>query len=231
MKEIGQIIEAALGRGQKALSEYESKLVLAGYGIPVVQEALVKDLGSAKKAALQIGYPVVLKVCSPEITHKTESGLIEVDLRREADLIEAFQRLEERLAGREVNLLIQEMVAGARELVMGMTRDPQFGPCVMFGLGGIFTEILGDVSFRVATITRPDALEMMAEIKGRKILETVRGLERVEVETLGRGLIALGDIGLEYPSIREIDVNPLIVRGSQPVAVDALVVLGEAQSE
>jgi acetyl-CoA synthetase (ADP-forming) len=120
------------------------------------------------------------------------------------------------------------MVRGSRELVVGMTRDPQFGPCVMFGLGGIYTEILRDVSFRVAPLEKRDALQMTQEIRGRKILESVRGMPPADMEALCRILIQVGQIGMEHGAIKEIDINPLILSGSQPVAVDALVILRES---
>jgi acetyl-CoA synthetase (ADP-forming) len=225
MDDVREILQAAQARGQKSLSEYDSKRVLAAYGIPVTREDLVRDLRGAAEAAGRIGYPVVLKFCSPEVTHKTEKGLIEVGIRDEKDLAQAFAALQERSHGAAGDFLVQEMVKGARELVIGMIRDPQFGPCVMFGLGGIFTEILRDVSFRVAPIERRDALEMMQEIKGKKILEAVRGMDAVDLEVMSRSLIALGDLGMAQDAIQEVDVNPLIIRGNQPVAVDALVVL------
>ncbi|MEJ5375978.1 MAG: acetate--CoA ligase family protein [bacterium] len=225
--EVAKILERAQERGQKALSEYESKLVLKSYGIPVTKEELVQDLEGAKKAAQAIGYPVVLKACSHELTHKTEKGLIEVGIRDQGDLEEAFRRLSQATQGMDAQYLVQEMVKGARELVIGMTRDPQFGPCVMFGLGGIFTEILRDVSFRVAPIQKRDAFEMMEEIKGKKILEAIRGMEAVDRELLAQSLVALGDLGMEQEHIQEVDVNPMIIRGRSPVAVDALVVLAK----
>jgi len=117
------------------------------------------------------------------------------------------------------------MVNGQRELVVGLTRDPQFGPCVMFGLGGIFTEILKDTAFRVAPLEKCDALDMMQEIKGRKILEAVRGMEPADLDALSQILINVGRIGIENDQIKEIDINPLILSGARPVAVDALVVL------
>ena len=138
---------------------------------------------------------------------------------------QAFGRLKPKMNGLKADILVQKMIKGARELVMGMTRDAHFGPVVMFGLGGIFTEILHDVAFRVAPLERRDALEMMQEIRGRRILEAVRGMARVDLDILSQGLIALGQIGLDHDAIQEIDVNPLIVVGDRPVAVDALVVL------
>lgn len=220
-----KIIEEALGKGQKFLSEYEAKLLLGSYGIPVVKEKLVDDVAGAIEVAREIGYPVVLKVCSPEVAHKTEKGLMELNLQDETSLIRAFGQLQERAQIKNGGFLVQEMVKGSRELVMGMIRDPQFGPCVMFGLGGIFAEVLQDVTFRVAPIRRRDTLDMFREIKSYKLLGPMRGMEPVDLEALSLSLVALGKIGLELGSIQEIDVNPLIVNGKHPVAVDALVVL------
>ncbi len=122
--------------------------------------------------------------------------------------------------------MLQEMVQGRRELVMGLTRDDQFGPCVMFGLGGIFTEVLKDVSFRRAPLKESDAMEMMREIKGNKIIDALRGMEAVDIKTLAGMLIEIGRIGLEYNRVREIDINPVIIHQSKPVVVDALIILG-----
>jgi succinyl-CoA synthetase beta subunit len=146
-------------------------------------------------------------------------------LAEEADA--AFEDFMSRMEGKDKSLLVQEMVRGSRELVVGMTRDPQFGPCVMFGLGGIYTEILRDVSFRVAPLEKRDALQMTQDIRGRKILEGIRGMPPADMEMLCQILLKVGQIGLENGMIKEIDINPLILRGSKPVAVDALVVLGD----
>lgn len=129
------------------------------------------------------------------------------------------------MSGPENAVLVQEMVRGERELVIGLTRDPQFGPCVMFGLGGIFTEILKDISFRVAPLEKRDALEMMQEINGSKILESVRGMEEANLDMLADMLMKIGQIGLDHEKVKEIDVNPVIISKGNPVAVDALVVL------
>jgi len=127
--------------------------------------------------------------------------------------------------GIEATVLVQEMVKGQRELVIGLTRDAQFGPCVMFGLGGIFTEILKDISFRVAPLEKRDALEMMQEIKGHKILGAVRGMEAADLDQLCEILIRVGQIGLDHEEIKEVDINPVILAKGKPVAVDALIVL------
>ena len=151
--------------------------------------------------------------------------LIRVDIRNEQEAMVAFQEIMNEVKDDDGTVLVQEMVKGERELVVGLTRDVQFGPCVMFGFGGILTEILKDISFRVAPVERQDALEMMQEIKARKILEAVRGLPAADLDQLADILIKIGNIGLEQDSVGEIDINPVILAGSRPVAVDALVVL------
>jgi acyl-CoA synthetase (NDP forming) len=220
-----QIIENALSENRTTLSEYESKKLLATYGIPVSREALVQDRSGLLLALKQIGYPVVLKGCSPEISHKTEKGVNRLDIRGEEEALVAYDDIRSAMGANGADVLVQEMVKGQRELMAGLTRDPQFGPCVMFGLGGIFTEILKDVSFRLAPLEERDAADMMEEIKGHKILDAIRGMEQVNRGAVAKILIALGSIGLENERIKEIDVNPLIVRKGEPIAVDALVVL------
>jgi acyl-CoA synthetase (NDP forming) len=220
-----EIIQKVLGEGRHVLSEYESKLLLAQYGIPVTREIVVEHETDLISAAQDIGYPLVLKGCSSEISHKTETNVIRLDIRTDEEASTAFRQIKANMNGRAGGVLVQEMVKGQRELMAGLTRDPQFGPCVMFGLGGIFTEILKDVSFRLAPLKRLDALDMMQEIKGHKILEAVRGMEPVNTDIMAQVLISLGDIGVENDPIKEIDINPLIIRSGKPVAVDALVVL------
>jgi len=224
-----KIIEKALKEERNTLSEHESKQLLAAYGIPVTREILVADRKDLANAINEIGFPLVMKGSSSSITHKTEKGLIRVDIRNEKEAVTAFEEIMGKMNSEREGVLVQEMVKGQRELVVGLTRDPQFGPCVMFGLGGIFTEILKDISFRVAPLEKQDALDMMQEIKGHKILKAVRGMEPVDMDTLAQILINVGRIGLENEAIKEIDINPLILSGARPVAVDALVVLEEGE--
>jgi len=219
------ILDKARKEGRETLSEYESKIVLASYDIPVTREIIIQKNNDVISAAHEIGYPVVMKGCSPEITHKTEKGLIRTDIRDDKEALDAFNDIMAGMNGSHGSILIQEMIKGKRELVIGLIRDPQFGPCVMFGLGGIFTEILKDVSFRLAPLEKRDALEMMDEIKAHKILDAVRGMEPVNRELLSEMLINVGRIGVENDAIKEIDINPVIISGSRPVAVDALIVL------
>ncbi|MGB6066844.1 MAG: acetate--CoA ligase family protein [Desulfomonilaceae bacterium] len=225
-----QIIQKALSTGRYVLSEYESKQLLAGFGIPVTREILVENAEDLISATRNIGYPLVLKGCSSEISHKTETDIIRLDIRTESEAVAAFHEIKAKLNGIPGGILVQEMIKGQRELMAGLTRDPQFGPCVMFGLGGIFTEILKDVSFRLAPLKPRDADDMMREIKGHKILEAIRGMEAADTDMLVKILMKLGDIGIENEPIKEIDINPLILRGGKPVAVDALVVLSQSES-
>lgn len=220
-----KMIQSALSEGRTTLTEYESKQVLASYGIPVTREILAGERNDFIAAVREIGFPLVLKGCAPNITHKTEQGMVRVDVRTEAEALAAYEDLTASMGTGDGSILVQEMIHGKRELMVGLTRDAQFGPCVMFGLGGIFTEILKDVSFRVAPLQLKDATDMMNEIRGRKILEAIRGMEAVDRDSLAHILVTMGRIGLDNDPIQEIDVNPLIVREGKPVAVDALVVL------
>jgi acetyl-CoA synthetase (ADP-forming) len=219
------VIDQALREGRKTLSEYEAKQLLAAYRIPVTREILVRKRMEVRKAAMAVGYPLVMKGCSAEIAHKTERGLIRVDLRNDREALKAFDEIKSGMDGQEGDVLMQELIQGRRELVMGMTQDDQFGPCVMFGLGGIFTEILRDVAFRRAPLEKVDALALMDEIRGSGILDAVRGMNAADRGQLADMLIRVGRIGLDIDTVREIDLNPVILRGSEPVVVDALVIL------
>jgi acyl-CoA synthetase (NDP forming) len=221
-----QIINKVLKEGRTTLTEYESKQVLASYNLPVTREELVSSMEDLLKAAEQIGYPLVIKGSSAEIAHKTEAGLIRVDVRNDEEATVAFREISAAMNGAgDGAVLVQQMIKGQRELVVGLTRDAQFGPCVMFGLGGIFTEVLKDTVFRVAPLEKQDALDMMQEIRANKILEEIRGMTAVDKDLLADILMTVGKIGIENDRIKEIDINPLIISGGKPVAVDALVVL------
>lgn len=221
-----EVLEKALKKKQATLSEHDSKEVLKAYGVPVTREYLVRSAKEAVEKAQALGFPVVLKGCAAALAHKTESDVVRLNLAEPKAVRRAFKEIKAHAGLKLDGVLVQEMVKGQRELVIGLIRDAQFGPCVMFGLGGIYTEILRDVSFRVAPLEKRDALEMMEEIKGKKILESFRGMAPADKEALARALIALGEIGLKHPEIKEIDVNPLILKKTgEPVAVDALVVL------
>jgi acetate---CoA ligase (ADP-forming) subunit beta len=219
-----KIIQQAIAKGQKTLSEYESRLVIESAGVFVAAAALAKTKDEAIEEAEKIGYPVVMKGCSPELAHKTEAGMVALNICSSEEVAQVFDELTGKIKNLD-GVLIEKMVRGNREFVIGLSRDPQFGPCVMFGLGGIFTEALKDVTFRVAPLSMEDALEMIDEIKTKKLLGEFRGSPAVDRSALAKALVGVGDLGIKYDSIAEIDINPLIICGDKPVAVDALVVL------
>jgi acetyl-CoA synthetase (ADP-forming) len=223
-KEIKDMLLKAIAGSQLALSEFESKKAGAAAGVPVTREALVQSRDEAMSKAEKIGFPVVLKGSSPELTHKTEMGMVRVNLKNKDEAAAAYDELTGKGIALE-GVLIQEMVKGNREFVIGLIRDPHFGPCVMFGLGGIFTEAMKDVSFRVAPLTEEDAREMIGEIRAAKLLDAFRGEKAVDREILVRALVGIGNLGMKHEEIAEIDINPLIVKDGKPVAVDALVIL------
>ncbi|MFW5931369.1 MAG: acetate--CoA ligase family protein [Desulfosalsimonas sp.] len=224
-------VEKALGQGRRALNEYEAKKVLSAYDIPVTREVLVHSREELERALRETGFPLVLKACSADLAHKTEKNLVRVDLRSPDEAAAAFEEIIGQIPDKDEDsgVLVQEMISGKRELVIGMTRDPQFGPCVMFGLGGIFTEILKDIAFRKAPIDKDEAFRLMQDIQGRRILEAVRGMPAADTDILANMLIQVGRIGLDMDAVAEIDINPVILAKSSPVAADALIVLSEKQ--
>ncbi len=219
------LIQDGLAKGQKALSEYESKKLLGLYGIPVTREKLSHGADEAVSAAAGLGFPVVLKACSAELMHKSERGCIELNLRSEGDVRAAYERIIRSVDDLELEgVLVQEMVMGQRELVAGLTRDPQFGPCVMLGIGGILTEVFQDMVFRMAPFDAIEAKDMTEELRFKKILGAFRGQKPIDMEGLCHILTAVGQIGLELEAVSELDINPMIITPEgRVVAVDALV--------
>jgi acetyl-CoA synthetase (ADP-forming) len=213
------------------LSEHESKRVLAQFGIPVPEERLVDSAEAAVAAAQSLGLPAVLKLCGRGIAHKTERGLVRLDLRDAAAVRAAAQELLDARRSDEgdAKLLVTRMRRGRRELIAGLVRDPQFGPCVMLGLGGIFAEALRDVAFAVAPLERGDADELIDALQHGALLGPFRGEPAVDRAALRAVLEGLAALGMARPDVRSVDVNPLLVDGSEPVVVDALVELEGAQ--
>lgn len=217
-------ITEALRNGRSSLGEYDSKCLLASYGLPVTRQSLVGDPDAAVAAADHIGFPAVLKASGPGLLHKTEVGGVALNLTSGDQVHSETQRLLQ-IEGCEA-VLVQEMVHGEREFACGLVRDVGFGPCVMFGIGGILTEVLQDVCFRVAPITMQDAREMLTDIRNRGMLGQFRGQPQVDADALCSALVTLGRIGVDYDSIQAVDVNPVRSRpDGTPVAVDALVTL------
>jgi acetate---CoA ligase (ADP-forming) len=220
---------SALVAAARALDEYAAKALLKDFGVPCIAEELVETADQAVAAAVRIGYPVALKGCAEALSHKTELGLVALGLASAADVRAAARRLTDAMQGHG-RLLVQAMVHGQREFLVGMTRDPQFGPVVTFGLGGVFAEELADVSLRVAPVTEADAQAMLDEIRAARLLGPVRGLPPVNRSALVRALVGVSRLALARPEIREVDINPLVVAGADPIAVDALVVLDDDES-
>ncbi|HJO21989.1 MAG: acetate--CoA ligase family protein [Myxococcota bacterium] len=217
----------------RTLSEHASKRLLASYGVPCTREALVSDAEAAVAAAEAIGFPVVVKLCGDTIAHKTERGLVRVGLSEAAAVRSAAEELLSRARPEDgdVGLLVAEMVHGGRELIAGLARDPDFGPCVMLGLGGILAEALGDVVFAVVPIDVAEARRLPHRLAaGHWVTRPFRGEPPVDLEALAEVLVGLSRLAVERPDVASVDLNPLIVRGGLPVAVDALVELGVAAS-
>jgi acyl-CoA synthetase (NDP forming) len=215
--------------GSASLDEAESKQVLRHYGVPVVEESIAATEQEAVMIADRMGYPVVLKALGSKLTHKTERGLVRVNIPSIRQLRRAYREIQVAAGSDGYGCLIQPLIVGKREFVAGMSRDPQFGPVVMFGLGGIFAEAVGDVVFRIAPVRRGQALQMMEELASRRILGNFRGETTVDKEQLARVLMGLSQLALDHPAVKEVDINPLIVASDGTItAVDALVVLDTA---
>jgi acetate---CoA ligase (ADP-forming) len=217
------IVSDALLAGQQALDEYQSKQLLGAYGILIPEEKLV--VGSeAAAAADALGYPVALKACRHDILHKTERGLVHLGCADSAAVQQAVSVIEAE-AGRGTPILVSPMVKGRREFLAGITREENIGPCLAFGVGGIMTEALKDMVFRIAPVTSDEALLMMGDIHAGKLLGAYRGMPPVDMENLADILSRLSMIPMIHEEIAEIDVNPLLIADGKPVVVDALVVL------
>lgn len=225
-------LEAALKRGQMSLSEYASKQVLAAYGIPVVREILAASPEAAEVAAAELGYPVAVKVCGAGLMHKSDLDLVALNVPDGLGVRKVASGMLARADNNKIEgILVQPMVRGKREIIIGGLRDKQFGPCVMLGLGSIFVEAIADVVFRLAPLDVRDASEMMRELKGHRIFEAFRGEPPVNEPALRDILIATGRLLIENPEVREVDINPLVLEGANPVAVDALITLVASSCE
>ena len=229
---VQNIIANSIASGENIIYEDDAKAILTTFGIPVVPETRVSGPEAAGKAAVEIGFPVVLKAIGPQILHKTESGLVEVGLKSDSEVVAAAKRMQAGTRNTTDAFLVQPQIQGRRELVAGVFRDPLFGPVIMFGLGGIFTEALGDTVFKIAPLTPADIEAMFQEIRSRKLLEGFRGEAAVDKTVLRKILSGLSDLALQFPDIKEVDINPLIIQpDGSPVAVDALIVTSRDRRE
>ncbi len=226
------IMQAALDDGRDQLTTRESMDVLEAYGIRICQSGFAKDIEEAVALANRIGYPVVMKMTSKTTSHKTDVGGVRVNIQSEEALRAEYADLIEKL--RERNLLeglegviIQEMVKGNREMVCGIATDPQFGPMMMFGLGGVFIEVMKDVTFRMAPLTDQDAMDMITGVKAYGLLQGARGTTPAQMPQLQESLLRLSQLVGDFPAIEELDINPLIIseKNGEGIAVDGRIKL------
>ena len=207
------LIGTASASGASALDEWQSKALFAAYGIPVPEGALAKSEAEAVAAAARIGGRVVMKGIGAEIHHKTEAGLVVLGVEGPTAVAETYHLLEQR-AGRVLEaVLVEQMVSGNREFMVGMKRDPVFGPVVAFGLGGVLTEALGDVVLALAPIDDLEAVGLPDLIRAKRLLGSFRGYPPVDRAALGKIIQAIGQMALDHPQIAEIDVNPVLGAG------------------
>lgn len=226
------IIEQVRNEGRAVLTEVESKELLGQAGINVVPTKLAASKEEAVAVSRGLGFPVAIKIASPDIVHKSDAGGIRLGLEDAAQVSEAYDDLMRNINTKYPEAVIQgvsvqRMARPGVEIIIGMSKDAQFGPVLMFGLGGVWVEILEDTSIRVAPITRRDAREMIKEIKGYPLLTGYRGREPVDTSKLEDMLLALSNFVGKEPSVKEIDLNPIIASSNDAVAVDARIVLDE----
>jgi acetyltransferase len=213
-----------LPSAEKIWDECDSKSFLANWKIPVVEEKVVASLDGAWQTAQTMGVPVVLKGLLYGEVHKTEHGLVQLGITDRSSLETAFRRIQEKIDGRG-RILIQKQVSTDYELIAGFIRDNQFGPCVMFGLGGIFSELEPDVVFALSPLDRTDAQRLIHRIRGKRILKGFRGRMPLNEEAMADVLVNLAMAGAAYPQIEQIDINPVIISKGAPLAVDATIIL------
>ena len=225
-----KIIEAARKEGRASLTEVESKQILKEAGINSTGIRLAQTRDEAISLSKEIGFPVVLKIVSPDVLHKTDAGGVKLGLGDEEAVGKAFDEITSSIKKNEPNanihgVSVQNMARPGVEVIIGMSKDPQFGPVLMFGLGGILVEVLKDVAFRIVPLTKRDAREMIKEIKGYPILEGYRGQEPADVAVLEDYLLKVSDFVDGRPEIKELDINPIFAYSDGAVAVDARVIL------
>lgn len=231
----GEAIRAALAAGRRTLGEEDSRAVLAAYGFTFPKHAFARTSAEASRAFEAVGAPAVMKIVSPDVIHKTDVGGVRLGLSTPAEAARAFVEITSSVRRKApsawiAGASIQEMVTGGRELILGMSRDPQFGPLLMFGLGGISVEVLKDVSFRVAPISRRDAREMVREIRAYPLLAAFRGSEPMDEEAIVDALLRVSRLSVDFPEIQELDINPVMVlpRGKGLRAIDCRMAIAEA---
>jgi len=227
------VLAQARAEGRTLLNEVEAKSLLKEAGVPVASTTLATTRDEAQAQAEAAGYPVVLKVVSPDIAHKSDVGGVKLNLRDKDAVGAAFDEIvansKKAVPGAKIlGVAVQYMAPQGTEVIVGMTTDPQFGPVMMFGLGGIMVEVLKDVSFRLVPLAEKDADQMINEIKGRPVLAGVRGQPPSDIAALRQTILKVSEFVQQHPEVRELDLNPVFAYPNGALAVDARIVIAES---
>ena len=230
MSSITEIFEKAKSENRKFLLETEAKNVCAQYGIPITKFSIAKTDEEAVRIAKEIGYPVVMKILSPDVIHKFDVGGVVINLKTSKEVESAYKTIlvsvkKHNPKARIVGVTVQEMAPESNEVIIGAIKDPQFGQTLMFGLGGIFVEILKDVTFRIAPITEQEAKEMITEVKAYPLLQGYRGTPPADTDSIVKILRATSKLVMDHPEIKELDLNPVMVYQKGAKTVDARIIL------
>jgi acyl-CoA synthetase (NDP forming) len=230
-----QVLADAIAQGKRFLNEVESKEVLKDAGISTIETHLASSRDEAVALAEKVGFPVVLKIISPQIVHKSDIGGVRLGLNSKEEVSSTYDEMISQVRTKEPSatiegISVQSMARPGVEVIIGMSKDPQFGPVLMFGLGGVLVEVLEDVSFRIVPLVKRDAQEMIKEIKGHPLLEGYRGQEPANIEMLEETLLKLSDLAQSHSEIKEIDLNPIFAYKDGLTAVDARIILEEKAS-
>ena len=223
---IAEVLKNKIEMNQTVLTEFESKELLQEIGIPVPAQKLTISKNETISAAEEIGFPIVLKLMAEDVIHKSDTGAVKLNLKSKEDVDKAYDELMEVPSQMEKKISVQKMAEEPiTELIIGMTTDPQFGPALMFGIGGILVELLEDVSFRIAPITEYDAREMIHEIKGFPILDGYRGKPKADIDAIINVLLKISDFVIKHEDINEMDLNPVFIYDKGLICVDARIIL------
>jgi acetyl-CoA synthetase (ADP-forming) len=230
LDETSKIISQARLEGRKALLETEAKTICMDYAIPVTKFRLAKNQREAVEFAEELGFPVVLKIVSPDIIHKSDAGGVMVNLKSKFEVQEAYGKILEnakkyKATAKIAGVLVQEMAPQSTEVIVGAIKDPQFGQALMFGLGGVFVELLKDVTFRVAPITREDAQEMVTGVKAYPLLKGYRNAPPADIDAIINILLNTSRLVMDNPQIKELDLNPIMAYEKGAKTVDARIIL------
>jgi len=229
---ISELLKNKLESNQTVLTEFESKKLLREIGIPIPEQELATTKEETLTIAKKIGFPVVLKLMAEDIVHKSDTGAVKLNIKNEDETAQAYDELMKIPSQSEKSISVQKMAdEPITELIIGMTTDAQFGPALMFGIGGILVELLEDVSFRIAPITEYDAREQIHEIKGFPILDGYRGKPKADIDAIVKTLLTISDLVTKHEEINEMDLNPVFIYEKGLICVDARIILKKPEKQ